>query len=86
MKRVMIDQGSAIEISRYFFSLYSHHGQTVATLLGSCFIHPLLEGKISLWDQVLKIVGSQSMASQCLITTIQHKPEVDTLAITENNL
>ena len=26
------------------------------------------------------------MARQCLITTIQHKPEVDTLVITENNL
>ena len=26
------------------------------------------------------------MARQCLITAIQHKPEVDTLTITENNL
>ena len=31
-------------------------------------------------DQVLKIVGSQSMARQCLVATIQHKPEVDTSA------
>ena len=37
-------------------------------------------------DQVLEIVGSQSMAKQCSITAIQHKPEVDTLAITENDL
>ena len=37
-------------------------------------------------DQVLEIVGSQSMATQCLITAIQHKPEVDTSAITENDL
>ena len=37
-------------------------------------------------DQVLEIVGSQSMARQCLIVTIQHKPEVDTSAIIENNL
>ena len=37
-------------------------------------------------DQVLEIVGSQSMARQCLIAAIQHKPEVDTLAITENDL
>ena len=36
--------------------------------------------------QVLEIVGSQSMARQCLIAAIQHKPEVDTLAITENDL
>ena len=37
-------------------------------------------------DQVLEIVGSQSMAKQCLIAAIQHKPEVNTLAITENDL
>ena len=37
-------------------------------------------------DQVLEILGSQSMARQCLIAAIQHKPEVDTLAITENDL
>ena len=37
-------------------------------------------------NQVLEIVGSQSMAKQCLIAAIQHKPEVDTLAITENDL
>ena len=27
--------------------------------------------------QVMEIVGSQSMARQCLIAAIQHKPEVD---------
>ena len=37
-------------------------------------------------DQVLEIVRSQFMARQCLIATIQHKPEVDTSAITENDL
>ena len=37
-------------------------------------------------SQVLEIVGSQSMARQCLITVIQHKPEVDTSAITGNDL
>ena len=36
--------------------------------------------------QVIKIVGSQSMARQCLIATIQHKPEIDTSAITRNDL
>ena len=36
--------------------------------------------------QVLEIIGSQSMARQCLIVAIQHKPEVDTSAITENDL
>ena len=37
-------------------------------------------------DQVLKIVGSQSMARQCLVAAIQHKPEADTSATAENNL
>ena len=37
-------------------------------------------------DQVLEIVGSQSMARQCLIAAIQHKPEVDTSTIIENDL
>ena len=37
-------------------------------------------------DQVLEIVGSQSMARQCLIATIQHKPEVGASAIIENDL
>ena len=36
--------------------------------------------------QVLEIVGSQSMARQCLIAAIQHKPESDTSATKENNL
>ena len=37
-------------------------------------------------EQVLEIVGSQSMAKQCLVAAIQHKPEVDTSATTENDL
>ena len=36
--------------------------------------------------QMLEIVGSQSVARQCLIAAIRHKPEVDTSAITENDL
>ena len=36
--------------------------------------------------QVLEIVGSQSMARQCLIAAIQHKPESDISAIEENDL
>ena len=36
--------------------------------------------------QVLEIVGSQSMARQCLIAVIQHNPEVDTSIIIENDL
>ena len=41
--------------------------------------------KYSSRDQVLEIVGSQSVARQCLVATIKHKPEVDTLVTAENN-
>ena len=37
-------------------------------------------------DQVLEIVGSQSMARQCLVTAIQHKPEADSSTTAENDL
>ena len=36
--------------------------------------------------QVLKIVGSQSMARQCLNAAIQHKPETGASASKENDL
>ena len=36
--------------------------------------------------QVLEIVGSQSMARQCLIVAIQHKPETGTSASKKGNL
>ena len=35
---------------------------------------------------MLEIVGSQSVARQCLIMVIQHKPESGTSAIRENDL
>ena len=35
---------------------------------------------------MLEIVRSQSMARKCLIAAIQHKPEIDTSAITGNDL
>ena len=37
-------------------------------------------------DQVLEIVGSQSMARQCLVVAIQHKLETDTSTIAKNDL
>ena len=36
-------------------------------------------------DQVLKIVGSQSVVRQCLVVVIQHKLEVDISALTEDD-
>ena len=35
---------------------------------------------------MLEILGSQSMARQCLIAVIQHRPEVETSATAENDL
>ena len=140
VKRVMIDQGSAIEImypdlykglslktenlTTYSSPLVSFEGKMVVpkgqirlpvqagtdvvevdfivvdafspytAIMGRPWLHSLgaisstLHQKVKYpsGDQVLEIVGSQSMARQCLIAAIQHKPEVDTLAITGNDL
>ena len=37
-------------------------------------------------SQVLEIVGSQATAQQCLVATIQHRPEVETSATADNGL
>ena len=37
-------------------------------------------------DQVLEILGSQSMTRQCLVAAIQHRPEAETSATAENDL
>ena len=65
-----------------------------AAIMGKPWLHSLgaisstLHQKVKypFEDQVLEIVGSQSMARQCLIAVIQHKPEVNTSAIIENDL
>ena len=36
-------------------------------------------------DQVLEILGSQSMTRQCLVAAIQHRPEAEISAIAEND-
>ena len=37
-------------------------------------------------DQVLEIVGSQAAARQCLVAAIQHRPEAETSATSDNEL
>ena len=37
-------------------------------------------------DQMLEILGSQSVARQCLVVAIQHRPEAETSATVGNNL
>ena len=69
------------------FSLYT-------TIMGRPWLHSLgavsstLHQKVKYpsGGQALEIVGSQSMARQCLVAAIQHNPENDTSAINENNL
>ena len=36
-------------------------------------------------DQVLEILGNQSVARKCLVAVIQHKPEVDTSVTAKND-
>ena len=64
------------------------------TIMGKPWLHSLgavsstLHQKVKYHSegQVLEIVESQSMARQCLIAAIQHKPESDTLTTNENGL
>ena len=64
------------------------------TIIGRPWLHSLgavsstLHQKVKYpsGGQVLEIVGSQFVARQCLIAAIRHKPEIDTLAITKNDL
>ena len=139
VKRVMIDQGSAVEImypdlykglglkpenlTTYSSPLVSFEGKMVVpkgqirlpvqvgtdvvevdfivvdtfspytAIMGRPWLHTL--GAISSTlhqnvkypsgDQVLEIVGSQSVARQCLVAAIQHKPEGDTSVNAEND-
>ena len=69
------------------FSLYT-------TIMGRPWLHSLgavsstLHQKVKypFRGQVLEIVGRQSMARQCLVAAIQHKPESGTSATNENDL
>ena len=69
------------------FSLYT-------AIMGRPWLHSLgavsstlhQKVKYSSGGQVLEIVGSQSMARQCLIAAIQHKPESDISTAKENDL
>ena len=140
VKRVMVDQGSAVEImypdlykelslkpedlTTYSSPLISFEGKMVVSkgqirllvqagtdvvevdfivvdafspytaIMGRPWLHSLgvvsstLHHKVKYpsGGQVLEIVGSQSMARQCLIAAIQHKPATDTSTIAENDL
>ena len=140
MKRVMIDQGSVVEIMypdlykglglkpenlmTYSSPLVSFEGKMVVpkgqirlpmqagtdvvevdfivvdvfspytAITGRPWLHTLgavsftlhQKVKYNSGDQVFEIAGSQSMAGQCLVAAIQHKPEFDTSVTVENDL
>ena len=140
VKRVMVDQGSAVEIMypdlfkglglksedlrSYSSPLVSFEGKMVVpkgqirlpvqtgtdvvevdfivvetfslytAIMGWPWLHSLgaisstfhQKVKYPSGGQVLEIVGSQSMARQCLIVAIQHEPENDISATEKNNL
>ena len=69
------------------FSLYTAiMGQPWLHTLGAVSSTPHQKVKYPSKDQVLEILGSQSMARQCLVATIQHRPEVETSATAKNDL
>ena len=63
-------------------------------VMGRPWLHSLGTVSLTLHQKVkypsggqgLEIVGSQSMARQCLVAAIQHKPESGTSATNENDL
>ena len=64
------------------------------TIMGRLWLHTLgavlstLHQKVKYLSggQVLEIVGSQVTARQCLVATIQHRPEVETSTTADNRL
>ena len=64
------------------------------TIMGRPWLHTLGDISFTLHqkvkypsgDQVLEILGSQSMARQCLVAAVQHKTEADISTTTENDL
>ena len=89
--RLLVQIGTdVVEVDFFVVDVFSPY----TAIMGRTWLHSLgvvsstLHQKVKYpsGDQVLEIIGSQSMARQCLIAAIQHKPEVDTSAITENDL
>ena len=89
--RLPVQTGSdVVEVDFIMVDAFSPY----TTIMGRPWLHSLgavsstLHQKVKYPSrgQVLKIVGSQSMARQCLIAAIQHKPETGTSASKESNL
>ncbi|XP_065637606.1 uncharacterized protein LOC136070913 [Quercus suber] len=91
MIRLLVQTGSdVVEVDFIVvdaFSLYT-------AILGRPWLHTLgvvsftLHQKVKYpsGGQVLEILGNQTMARQCLVTAIQHRPKADMSTTTENDL
>ena len=89
--RLLVQAGAdVVEVDFIVVDAFSQY----TTIMGRPWLHSLgavsstLHQKVKYPSrgQVLEIVGSQSMARQCLIAAIQHKPESGTSATKENDL
>ena len=69
-----------------FFSYIAIMGRPWLHTLGVVSLTLHQKVKYPSGDQELEIVGSQSMARQCLVVAIRHRPEAETLATAENGL
>ena len=89
--RLPVQTGSdVVEVDFIMVDAFSPY----TTIIGRPWLHSLgavsstLHQKVKYpsGGQVLEIVGSQSMARQCLIAAIQYKPDSGILAAKENDL
>ena len=89
--RLLMQTGSdVVEVDFIVVNAFSPY----TAIMGRPWLHTLgavssslhQNAKYPFGDQVLEILGSQSMARQCLVAAIQHRHEAKTSATVENNL
>ena len=89
--KLLVQTGSnAVEMDFIMVDAFSPYivimGQPLLHTLGAVSSTLHQKVKYPLGDQVLEILGSQSMARQCLVAVIQHRPKVETSATAKNDL
>ncbi|XP_023920679.1 uncharacterized protein LOC112032153 [Quercus suber] len=89
--RLLVQTGSnVVEVDFIVVDAFSPY----TAILGRPWLHTLGAVSSTLYQkvknlsrgQVLEILGNQSMAGQCLIMAIQHRPEMETSATAETGL
>ena len=86
--RLPVQAGSeVVEVDFIVVDAYSHYTAIVTIVwlhaLGAVSSTLHLKVKYSSGDQVKELIGSQSMAKQCLVVAIMHQPEAKPLASAE---